>query len=145
MELKVEKVEFILAEVARWARCRTEIAAIALVGSWARGMARVDSDVDLMLLSANPSWFRDNPTWLDEINWSIFGTKVNSWEDKDYGAIWSRHVLLDDGSKIEFSFGLHSWASIDPIDPGTFRVVNDGCQIIYDPEQLLARLIDRID
>jgi predicted nucleotidyltransferase len=58
--LTSEKVNLILEEVAQWASRRTDIAAAALVGSWARGAARVDSDIDLMFLAANPASFRQH-------------------------------------------------------------------------------------
>ena len=35
-----------------------------------------------------------------------------------------------------------SWASTDPVDEGTRRVVEDGMRIVYDPDRLLVRLAD---
>jgi uncharacterized protein len=142
--LNTEKFKLILGEVTRWATVRSDITAVALVGSWARGTARIDSDIDLMLLTHSPLLFRQSEHWADEIKWSIIDAKIDRWEDKDYGLVWSRHIYLDDETKIEFSFGLSSWASVDPIDIGTFRVVNDGCQVLYDPEYMLSKLIDAI-
>jgi predicted nucleotidyltransferase len=43
---QVKKVESILAEVLEWAVQSAAIAAASLVGSWARGTARKDSDID---------------------------------------------------------------------------------------------------
>jgi uncharacterized protein len=142
--LNAEKVKIVLKEVTRWASHRTDIAAMALVGSWAREAARVDSDIDLMFLTDSPSLFRLDKKWIDEIQWAIIGGEIDDWQDQDYGVVWSRHVYLDDGTEIEFSFGSPSWASVDLIDPGTFRVVSDGCQILYDPKDLLGKLIDKI-
>ncbi|MEM9484640.1 MAG: nucleotidyltransferase domain-containing protein [Cyanobacteria bacterium P01_F01_bin.116] len=42
--------KLILEEVTQWASFRTDIVAAALGGSWARGTAWVNSDIDLMLL-----------------------------------------------------------------------------------------------
>jgi uncharacterized protein len=142
--LNSKKVNLILEEVTQWASGRDDIAAAALVGSWARGVARVDSDIDLMFLSAHPESFRHHEEWVNEIQWSVVGAEIDRWEDKDYGVIWSRHVYLDNESEVEFGFGFSSWASVNPVDIGTFRVVSDGCRILYDPENLLCKLINKV-
>jgi len=49
----IVQLEQILAPVAEWARLRSDILGFAVVGSWACGMARVDSDIDLMFLVAD--------------------------------------------------------------------------------------------
>ncbi|WP_198285922.1 hypothetical protein [Saccharomonospora marina] len=33
------------------------------------------------------------------------------------------------------------WASVDPIDPGTRRVVTDGARVLYDPVKMLDVLL----
>lgn len=139
-----EKVKLIIEKVTQWASHRTDLIAVALVGSWARGLARIDSDIDLMFLTANSSSFRQDETWMNEISWAIISAEIDDWEDKDYGILWSRHIYLDDKTVIEFSFGFPSWASVDPIDAGTFRVINDGCQILYDPKNVLSQLVNKI-
>ncbi len=142
--LNNERVNSILEAVTQWASHRTDIAAVALVGSWARGAARIDSDIDLMFLAANSAWFRQDEKWIEEIRWAVVDAKIHDWQDKDYGAIWSRHVYLDNETEIEFGFGSLSWASIDPVDAGTLRVVSDGCRVLYDPENLLSKLIAKV-
>jgi uncharacterized protein len=139
-----QKVDKILTEVTQWVRQHSEISAVALVGSWARGTARTDSDVDLMFLTLNPATFRSNKQWMGEINWQSVGSEVKRWQDADYGVVWSRHVHLGDGTKIEFGFGFPSWASVDPIDLGTLGVVSNGCRILYDPEGLFDRLLEQV-
>lgn len=141
---QAEKVELILSEVVNWARSCTSVYAISLVGSWARGTARIDSDIDLMVLSLNPSSFRKNETWLSQINWQRIGSFVEDWKDADYGLVWSRHVYLEDETEIEFGFGSLTWASLNPIDAGTLRVVSDGCRILDDPEKLMTRLLAEV-
>jgi uncharacterized protein len=142
--LNAEKIKLILEEVARWATFRAEVAAAALVGSWARGASRIDSDIDLMFLTNSPALFRQDETWINEIQWTNIDAEIDDWEDKDYGVVWSRHVYLNDETEIEFGFGSLSWASLEPVDAGTFRVISDGCQILYDPEYLLRKLIDTV-
>jgi uncharacterized protein len=143
--LNIERVNLILEEVTQWASHRTDIVAAALVGSWARGAARMDSDIDLMFLVTNPASFRQDDKWVNEIQWAVVDAEIDNWKDKDYGVIWSRHVYLDNETEIEFGFGFPCWASVNPVDAGTFRVVSDGCRIIYDPDNLLDKLISQVN
>ncbi|MEO0802636.1 MAG: hypothetical protein AAFY57_10220, partial [Cyanobacteria bacterium J06642_2] len=76
--------------------------------------------------------FRQDNKWLDEIQWAVVNAEVDDWKDKDYGVIWSRYVYLDNATEIEFGFGLCSWASVNPIDSGTFRVVKNLIAIIHN-------------
>ena len=116
VKITSEKFKLILEEVTRWATIRSDITAVALVGSWARRTARIDSDIDLMLLSYSPFLFRQSENWVDEIRWSIIDAKIDRWEDKDYGLVWSRHIYLDDGNKLslvlDFYLGHQSIRSI---------------------------------
>lgn len=137
-----KQVEQIVQQVTQWARGHRMIIAAALVGSQARGTARAESDIDLMFLTKQPLLFRASIDWLREIDWG--DRRIESWEDKEYGAVWSRHVYLDtdaDCIEVELSFGQPDWASIAPLDPGTQRIVRDGCRILYDTEDRLAQLI----
>ena len=50
-------------------------------------------------------------------------------------------VLFLAGLEIEFGFVRPGWASVDPVDPGTARVVADGCSPVHDPLAAFTRLI----
>ncbi len=137
------QVEQIVQPIIQWAIGQRTILAAALVGSWARGTAHNESDIDLMFLAEEPLLFRTSSDWLSAISWG--DRRIKSWEDKDYGAVWSRHVCLNSDdvgcAKVEFSFGRLVWASIAPLDPGTRQVMSDGYRILYDPEGILAQLV----
>ncbi|MEO0561071.1 MAG: nucleotidyltransferase domain-containing protein [Chloroflexota bacterium] len=126
--------------VEGWAQQTSAIRAVALVGSYARGAQRPDSDVDLILLAQDPLAFRATG-WITQFDWSGLDTDVDRWVDREYGAVWSRHVHLTNGLDVEFSFGELSWAATDPVDPGTRKVMTDGHRVLYDPDGLLAMLI----
>ena len=134
--------ERIIETILEWARGQPTIRALAVVGSHARGTARADSDIDLVLLTINPDFFRDDTTWLkDSIHWSACGACPCKWQDEDYGLLWSRRVWLDQNQgEIEIGFALPSWADVNPLEPGTQHVIADGCRILHDPDGLLARL-----
>lgn len=135
----------ILSQTHKWTSKSVNICAAALVGSWARGTARPTSDIDIMLLVTEPDIFRKDQVWVNEIDWEEVGLRVDSWEDQEYGVVWSRHIHFQDGTDVEFTFGSPLWASINSIEAGTLQVVSNGCSILYDPEGLLTKLLNTIN
>lgn len=136
-----ELTDAILRLTASWAATQPGILGLALVGSWARGAARPDSDIDLVILTEDPERYRLDRSWLLDIDWALVGLPVIGWRDADYGALWSRHITLADAVEVEFGFSLPAWASTSPIDAGTRRVATDGLRILYDPQHLFATLM----
>jgi len=133
--------ERIIQAIVDWAKAQPTIQAAAVIGSHARGTARADSDIDLVLLTPNPTSFRAGTAWLDAIAWNAIGAQPMKWQDEDYGALWSRRVWLGQSAgEIEFGFASPSWANANPVDPGTRRVIAEGCRILHDPEKMLSRL-----
>lgn len=133
----------ILETIADWAQAREDIRGLALAGSHARNEARADSDIDLIVLVKNPSAFRDVES-LTSIDWSRAGAHRKRWADEEYGAVWSRRIWLEPEHEIEFTFASLPWADVSPVDSGTYRVVSDGCRILYDPDGILTRLQDAV-
>jgi uncharacterized protein len=134
----------LLRLVTRWAAQQEEISACALVGSYARGQARPDSDVDLVVLTTAPLAYRRSMDWMSAIPLASLGLSVVSWTDEDYGPLWSRRMILSDGLEIEWGFTAPAWAATDPIDPGTQRVASDGLRILLDPDSILHDLIQAL-
>ena len=62
--MKPTDVEAIIGAVTAWALKREDVRALALAGSWARGAAREDSDLDLLLLSERAPDYRRRGDWL---------------------------------------------------------------------------------
>jgi hypothetical protein len=135
----IAKLDQILAPVAAWARSRSDVFGLAIVGSWARGSARSDSDIDLMVLVPKPQAFRCDDLWLAEIQWGE--ARVTGWHDADYGMVWSRHVRLEPPCEMEFTFCALSWTATDPVDPGSLNVVSTGCRILVDKLGLFESLL----
>jgi predicted nucleotidyltransferase len=129
-----EGVEDVLTRVVRWAETRSDIRAVALVGSYARRAERTDSDIDLAILTSSPDRYTRDEDWVIELG---LGNLVQT---KDWGAIKERRLRLPDGLEIEVGIGEPTWASVDPLDPGTRDVVNNGMRPLYDPDGLLQRL-----
>jgi hypothetical protein len=113
----MQDIRSFLETLSHWAKAQPDIRAVTLVGSFARGAA----------------------PWLN-----TFG-QVASITDEDWGMVQSRRTFYSDGFEIEFSITTPQWASIDPLDEGTRRVIADGAQIIYDPDSIAAALIQAVE
>ena len=123
-----------LTDLREWARTQTDITGILLVGSHARGQARLDSDVDVVILALSPERYLNDTCFVQR-----FG-RVARLEEEDWGKVTSLRVWYESGLEVEFSFTDPGWASLPP-DPGTEQVVSDGAQILIDREGVLAGLI----
>ncbi|CAA9536272.1 MAG: hypothetical protein AVDCRST_MAG79-1398 [uncultured Thermoleophilia bacterium] len=132
---RAEEVRVLLERLAAWAGRRPDVCALALVGSWARGAAGPTSDVDVVLLTTEPWRYVDHVDWLDDVG------AVHLLQTRSWGAVTERRVALPSGLEVEFGIGSPSWASTDPVDPGTRRVVTDGLGVLHDPDGALARLV----
>lgn len=130
-------VSKLLEAVVGWAEAETSIVGVALVGSHARGAARPDSDVDLMVLARDLAPYLENVAWLER-----FGN-VASYETENWGPVTSLRVFYKAGLEVEFSLTTPAWADI-PVDAGTRRVVRDGVRILYDPEDVLKMLTSEV-
>ena len=127
----------LLNKVVRWAEGEPLLTGVALVGSYARGAARADSDVDLMILSAEPRRYLEDTSWL-----RLFG-EVASCTEEDWGLVTSLRVFYAHGLEVEFGLAIPAWAVI-PVDAGTRRVVADGMQVLYDPNDVFGKLQDAV-
>jgi hypothetical protein len=94
-----------------------------------------------MVLASDPGRFREQTQWVQEIPWDRAHLQVASWADEDYGAAWSRRVILSSGLEIEIGFSSSRWAATDPLDEGTKEVVQGGCRILFDPSGILHWLM----
>ena len=133
-----EEVEGLLEAVRRWAGGQADLHAVALVGSWARGAARADSDVDVVLLTDAPAAYLEDDRWI-----AAFGA-LGVVHTQKWGVVTERRVAMASGVEVEFGFASPEWASTDPLDAGTRAVVSDGLVALYDPEGLLAELVDAV-
>ena len=122
-----------LDRVTDWAAHQPTIAAVALVGSHARGAARPDSDIDLVLVCEEPHAFLADTSWIHR-----FG-EVRTCHMEDWGMVTSLRVHYRESVEVEFGLTTLAWAAF-PVDPGTRHVVSHGMRILWDREGLLGRL-----
>src|SRR4030043_160651 len=107
----VDSEALFIRDVTAWAQSLDEIAALALVGSYARHQARPGSDIDLILIC------HDTGDFLDDVSWVTHFGKVKSQKIEDWGIVTSIRVFYSDGKEVEFGVAPLKWADL-PVDPG---------------------------
>jgi hypothetical protein len=118
-----------------WAQQRRDVRAVALVGSWARQAPRPESDVDVLLLTKEPSLYTEQEDWIEQLG-GVAPVTTRAW-----GVITERRFRLPGGREVEIGVGSPSGAAVTPVDEGTRRVATDGLLALYDPDGLLKELL----
>jgi hypothetical protein len=131
---RAAEIEHVIHRITRWAADRDDIVGLLLVGSCARNAARPDSDIDLVLLTRDTTRYPDS-AWADEL---AIGELIRT---RSWGPITEQRFATPSGLEVEIDIGCPDWASVNPIDPGTRRVVTDGARILHDPTRILATLL----
>ena len=126
-----ERVERLLHQVVAWAADQEGVKAVVLVGSYARGDARADSDVDLVLLVDDPRGL------IEDHRWSARFAPVERLKTENWGEVRSVRVWYSGGPEVEFAVASPDWAR-RPLDEGTARVLQNGFRSLYDPLLLLS-------
>lgn len=121
-------LETFLNELKEYAENTPHIESMILVGSYARGAGREDSDVDIVIITSNKSGMIENQDFIRE-----FG-EVYKKQIEYYGACTSVRVWYKDGKEVEFGIVEPSWISM-PLDMGTYKVLSDGYKMIIDKKQ----------
>jgi len=133
----------VLNLVQVFAEINPRIFGVGLCGSYARGNPRADSDIDLLILVNDKLKFK-NTNWIEGFEFDKINERLDFYVDREYGSVWSRHVFLKSKIEVEFSFANISWADTKELDDGTLKVVSDGFKIIYDPELILDKLLEKV-
>ena len=119
-------VQTLLAELTAWAAGRDQVRAVVLVGSYARGTAAPDSDVDLVVLSEAPDALTNDVAWTAE-----FGI-VQRTVKETWGRVTSIRAWYATGLEVEFGVTTPDWAHA--ADEGTRRVIDGGVRVLWDPD-----------
>ena len=128
-----------ISRFTQWAQQRPDITAAALVGSLARGTARPDSDVDLVVVADDPASYLADTAWT-----RAFGS-VERMNREGWGAVQSLRVFYANGLEVEFGFASFQWASTRPVDEESARVIRDGAMILVDKQLRLAQLASSVE
>lgn len=127
--------EEFIKKFTNWSKNHEQILVMALVGSYARGEAKPDSDVDLVIITNQPEKFLKDDSWIKE-----FG-EVKKQADEDYQLAQGKRVFYKNGIEAEYGITTLEWAKTDPVYSGTKRVITDGAKILYDKNGLLEKLL----
>ncbi|MGH4124793.1 MAG: nucleotidyltransferase domain-containing protein [Clostridium sp.] len=127
-------ISYFLNSVEEWVNHNEDIKSLILVGSYVRGESRVDSDVDLVMITTNPDLYINN-CFADN-----FGKVINS-QKENWGRVTSIRVWYDNNAlEVEFGITTPIWIE-SPLDVGTFRVLSDGYKVIVDKENYFKNII----
>ncbi|MGB3681761.1 MAG: nucleotidyltransferase domain-containing protein [Rubrobacteraceae bacterium] len=137
---RTNEVQALLARTREWSSRRPDVVAAGLVGSRACGDARMDSDVDLVLLTTAKQDYLENESWVRELG-GLRIIKTEQWGPE----MTERRFILPSGLEVEAGIAPPSWAATDPVDPNLKPILREGFRILYDPEGLLGRLLEACD
>jgi hypothetical protein len=125
----------LIEKVADWSQRDHRVIAAAICGSYARGEARSDSDIDFCILTADPISLLEDRSWIID-----FGSDARVAEEvDDYNLVQSIRVFYGD-TEAEFGVTDQAWMEL-PIDRETSDVMNDGLRILYDPAGRLGQAV----
>ena len=131
---RIDETEAVVGAVHAWAAGHDDVRGVVVVGSWARGSARMDSDVDIVVLT-DAAGHADPDVWLGLLGGSV--VRRQQW-----GPLREVRVRRPSGLDVEMGIAPLTWARTTPVDAGTLRVITDGHRIVYDPDGILAALSD---
>ncbi len=117
---------------------KQDVQGIFIVGSYARGNQKFDSDIDACISCIDPKKYLNDQSWI-----SYFG-EANEVRSEKWGPVQTVRAFFKNGPEIEFNFSTLAWADI-PVDPGTRQVVSNGIEILYDPTGKLLKLKNAVD
>jgi hypothetical protein len=134
-EARRREVVALFADAAGWAQARTDVRAVGVVGSWARGAERMDSDVDLVVVVDDVCPYVSREDWVAGLGGGAV-IRTRQWGE----LCTERRVRRDSGLEIEVDFVPCAWAATGPVDHGTRTVIAAGLRVIYDPDGILGDL-----
>lgn len=125
----------LIAKVTDWVQRDDRVVAAGVCGSYARGQAGPDSDIDFCILTADPGSLLKDRTWI-----TGFGSDARvPGTVEDYNLVQSIRVFYGE-TEAEFGVADQTWMEL-PIDRETACVMNGGLRILYDPAGRLERAV----
>lgn len=120
-------------DLKEYAESTSHIESILIVGSYARGTNKENSDLDIVIITSNKSDMITKQDFTQE-----FG-EVYKQQTEYYGACTSVRAWYSDGKEVEFGIVEPSWVAI-PLDTGTYQVLSDGYKLIVDKKRYFENL-----
>lgn len=117
--------------LSAWAHAQPDVDSLLIVGSYARGAARMASDLDVMILTPEPAHLTRSP-WFTQLQPGARWIRSDTW-----GPVSEQRYRLRSGFHVELNYATVAWAAL-PLDTGTERVLSDGHRIVTDRAGIAA-------
>jgi predicted nucleotidyltransferase len=128
LEIK-KKADLLIGNFITWSEQQTHIKGVAVVGSFARGDFRSNSDVDLTIISTNKE------LTLEKIKNQFNFDNIESSTLEEWGILTSLRIFYANGLNVEYGVVTDEWVK-EPLDEGTKYVVKNGFIAITDKEDI---------
>lgn len=112
----------------------SHIESIIIVGSYARGTNKDNSDLDVVIITSDKLGMVTNEEFIQG-----FG-EIYKKQTEYYGECTSIRVWYKNGQEVEFGIVEPSWIK-KPLDAGTKRVLSDGYRVISDKKNYFQNLV----
>lgn len=129
--------DYFIEKIKKWGINEPLVEAIILVGSYARGTQKADSDIDLVILTSNKQHYIDNPQIF-----SAFGL-IDRSNIEFYGECTSIRIWYKNGLEVEFGMVPLKWIDL-PLDFGTEQALSDGYKILVDKKRMFLPIVSII-
>ena len=129
---RVDEVQSVVRQVVQRAAIQADVRGVVVVGSWATKAARMDSDVDIVVLDVGAASADPEP-WLQLLSGQLI-------RQQDWGPLREIRLVRPSGLEVELGIVPPGWANTEPVDAGTLQVIDAGHHIAYDPDGTLAAL-----
>lgn len=141
--MPTERAAAFLERVIPWLATRADISGALLVGSQARATAPADewSDVDLVVIAADPARYIDDASWL-----TALGSPLATFVERTLLAQRERRVLFADGLDVDFTVVSHDAAErfLEEQELTVGTVLRRGVVVLHDREGTLATRVAAI-
>ena len=121
------EVDAIARRARRLGESEDDVLAAIVVGSYAYGRPRMDSDVDIILAVADRSRWASDDAWVAR----LLDEPPRLLREQDWGPLRERRFRTASGLEVELGLVTSAWFAT-PVDPGTAKVLTDGCLILTD-------------
>ena len=131
-------IEKLFQNLKSFAEREPVIRAIVLIGSFARGTAGPQSDVDLVVIASKPEKLLNDRDWVEQ-----FG-EACSCVLEDYSLVQSLRVFYKNGMEVEFGITSLDWIAETELK-STGKILSGGYRVIYDPGNLIDAFFGRVE
>jgi predicted nucleotidyltransferase len=139
--------EALAKAAAIWVNHQGDLRSLVMVGSFARGTPKPESDLDFVIVADAPEAYGENIGWVQELLLETEGFKLVNVFTKAASGIWWIYIeLCRDGRKIEAEIKLVSaeWIDMSSAESEFQQSVRDAFRILVDKSGELENIVTLI-